>query len=564
MRKKLYFLSLLLLPACLFAQYNLKENNVWAFGQRAGLDFKAGSPVAIKTEMNTTESCASICDKDGKLLFYTTGDTVWNKNHEVMPHGGLVLNNKQPAAFYNSLSTTQGALIVPVLDNPSQYYLFSLQDAAPFFTFQDIFAGRLYYSRIDMSLDNGNGDVVSDQKAIPLDSGLSEKMIAIPGDDCNIWVLVHGNSNNIFKAYEINAAGINPVPVESTIGNLSGYLAYGLGALKIAPNRRKLGAVSFSPIDLTASGSELYDFDPATGKVSNCITLNSGTLQYGASFSPDNSKFYTMTSSDAEPFACLWQFDLSLPTAADIINSKQPLDTFYTLNAFLGFSMRLAPDGKIYFGGHPDNQSIEPDTIFQIEFPDQAGLSCNPHYALSLLEGTSNSFGSLPGEYLQPQQDVVSARIDTTLTAATPLKLAIEGNYFTYLWNDGSTDSTKTITEPGTYWVTYTNYCIKRTDTFEVGWPVSIAALTAAESPITVSPNPASDFITVNISTQQQVNGTVQIIDASGRVVWEQPLSNNNQTFSLSALSNGLYTLQYHHKDKSARKAVTNLIINNQ
>lgn len=37
--------------------------------------------------MESFEACASISDSAGNLLFYTNGEKVWNKNHEVMPNG---------------------------------------------------------------------------------------------------------------------------------------------------------------------------------------------------------------------------------------------------------------------------------------------------------------------------------------------------------------------------------------------------------------------------------------------------------------------------------------------
>src|SRR6202012_5882764 len=125
---------------------------------------------------------------------------VWNRNNQMMPNGGGLI------APYEALSATQGALIVPVLSNPNQYYVFSLEEGS--FGGLDIFAGRLYYCIVDMTLDGGLGDVVAGQKEIPVDSILSEKMIAVQGDNCDIWLLVHDNINNNFKAYDITSEGI--------------------------------------------------------------------------------------------------------------------------------------------------------------------------------------------------------------------------------------------------------------------------------------------------------------------------------------------------------------------
>src|SRR5690606_32165637 len=114
---------------------------------------------------------------------------------------------------YPSVSTSQSAVAVQFFDDPSKYYLFSLSDAniAPHYS-------RLSYSIIDMDLDNGLGDVVAGGKTLVMDSMLSEKMIAVPGNRCNVWLLVHAYYSNTFKAYEITSNGVQLNPVISATG----------------------------------------------------------------------------------------------------------------------------------------------------------------------------------------------------------------------------------------------------------------------------------------------------------------------------------------------------------
>ena len=74
-----------------FAQ---KETSVWYFGDNAGLDFKSGSPVALLDgALATREGCATICDNNGGILFYTEGTKVWNKNHQIMDNGTGLLGD---------------------------------------------------------------------------------------------------------------------------------------------------------------------------------------------------------------------------------------------------------------------------------------------------------------------------------------------------------------------------------------------------------------------------------------------------------------------------------------
>ena len=76
----------------------------WYFGNRAGVNFSSGAPVALTNgQIVTTEGCATISDATGNLLFYTDGVSVWNRNHAVMANG---------AGLFGHASSTQSAIIV--------------------------------------------------------------------------------------------------------------------------------------------------------------------------------------------------------------------------------------------------------------------------------------------------------------------------------------------------------------------------------------------------------------------------------------------------------------------
>src|SRR5690606_21526872 len=138
----------------------------------------------------------------GDRRFYSDGRTVRDRWHNIMPNGmGITGNNG---------STTQGACIVPLPGGPDKYLLFSLE--------YENDPGRLYYSEIDLSLNGGLGDVVATRKNIQLDSNLSEAMVAIPGDNCDIWLIVHTRTEPVFKAYRITAGGLSTTPVISNTG----------------------------------------------------------------------------------------------------------------------------------------------------------------------------------------------------------------------------------------------------------------------------------------------------------------------------------------------------------
>ena len=165
-----------------------REAGIWYFGIEAGIDFNSGSPVPLTNgKLITKEGCSTISDKDGKLLFYTDGSTVWNAKHNIMPNG---------TGLFGHLSSTQSAIIVPNPSNPSIYYVFTVdephhqnawafpdQGPADFNGFStteyndsftsvpegdDGFNNGLNYSLVDMTLNNGMGDIDIVEKNIQL------------------------------------------------------------------------------------------------------------------------------------------------------------------------------------------------------------------------------------------------------------------------------------------------------------------------------------------------------------------------------------------------------------
>src|SRR5690606_24097100 len=81
-----------------FAYGQAKGDYIWLGGYQinpgAGLkgyemnfDEKNVEAKQIEFSLGFSGNNTSICDEDGKLLFYTNGCAVMNRNHEVMPNG---------------------------------------------------------------------------------------------------------------------------------------------------------------------------------------------------------------------------------------------------------------------------------------------------------------------------------------------------------------------------------------------------------------------------------------------------------------------------------------------
>ncbi len=417
-----------------FSQYS----NIWAFGINAGIDFNTDPPVAITTRINTSEGTASVCNANGQLLFYTDGTTVWDRNHNIMDNG----SDLHGLGTDITSSTTQGTLIVPIPGDTRRYYIFSLG------SFESGFLGRLYYSEVDMNLNNGIGSV--SRKGNLLDSSLTEHMTAVSGNNCNVWLLMASRSN-VFKAYSIDINGIAPPVISPRIPGGGGGSWNGvLGSLDVSPDRNKAAIAQGLNV-------ALYDFNTDRGTLTNPLMLyeNADSYYYGICFSPDNSKLYA--ANEAE----LHQFDLRSRDTAAIKASRQ------VIAAVSYPGLKRGPDGKIYCA-HSGSGSLD-----VINKPNLAGTACQfVVNGFPLLGGTRSTRG-LPNSTILVALEKNTTTLTDTIRCADSFTLAATDTARkNYLWQDGSLEKTLTIDTSGTYWVTYQNVtgniCEEYIDTFHI------------------------------------------------------------------------------------------------
>src|SRR5690606_13905527 len=94
-----------------------KEANIWYFGHKAGLDFNFTPPRALTNGLTTGVygGYASVCDSNGNLLFYTSPDSILDRNHQKMP-------NSPVRGGGAGIST---AVVVPWPSNPGKYLFFN-------------------------------------------------------------------------------------------------------------------------------------------------------------------------------------------------------------------------------------------------------------------------------------------------------------------------------------------------------------------------------------------------------------------------------------------------------
>lgn len=357
MKKYILTYGLVLCTFFLFAQ---KQTNIWYFGTKAGLDFNNVPPLVLRDgKASSFEGSSSICDNNGKLLFYTNGQVIMNRQHMLMKNGGALGGHQ---------SSTNNTLIVPLPGNDSIYYVFTtgaaLQETHQF-----------QYNIVNIKGDGGLGEVIAGN--ILIEDVIFEKLAGVT--HCNkrdVWIVIHKWDSDEYHSYLLTAAGLNPVPVVSRTGLvITGFENNEIGTLKFSSKGTKLAAVHSFDNDVV----ELMDFDNTTGQITNPITFKPNATPhtpsfigiYGAEFSPNGNLLYVSANNSVAEPCVLYQFDITSNNAAAILATKQTISK--TVPWFAG-ALQLAPDLKIYMAMWKDT------SVSVIENPDVPGPGCNFSY----------------------------------------------------------------------------------------------------------------------------------------------------------------------------------------
>jgi len=309
--------------------------------------------------------------------------------------------------------------------------------------------------------------------------------------------------------------------------------------MKASPNGHKIVTSNFL---LGNYGCETYDFDPATGMVSNPAVLDSIPQGISACFSPDNSKLYYF--SFAGGTGAMYQYNLSLSTTAAIMASRTLIDTLLDAGTSV-YDAKIAPDGKIYVKMPYSAAGALHDTIGRIGSPNLAGTACA--YTRAALVSSQTILlgnGDLPNDFVKPLQDTTFISTSTNLTTNSTVLLQGPSGYYSYQWNTGDTTASYTATAPGTYWVVSSNYCNRRTDTFIVGPRLSVTNVSVTETGVTVYPNPAASEVTITVSGMSD-RGMISITDVLGKTVLTAPARSNTIHLNTAAFAAGIYTITY-------------------
>lgn len=377
-----YFYVIILLLFFLSLNAQNKRDYIWLLAddhksdeegiQALKIDFNEDDPQFIinNNGIEFDQNNASICDEEGRLLFYTNGCAVSNANHNVMPNGWDI----NTGDFFDLLwggdcgNGYPGQQDITILPNPassSQYFIIHKPTEYIPGGNPSLFIDKMLYTLIDLELNNGLGDVVEKNIAFYQGRILSSYLTSIAHSNRNDWWIIQPKEKgNCFLQFLLNEQGF--VIIDSTcISPEFTFYSSASGDAKFSPDGKTYAY--YNAYDQLF----LFDFDRTSGKLDNLrqfrIPVDTTFVTFSSiEFSPD-SRFLYFSVTDS-----LWQLDLNEEYLEDGLEFIDSYDGYMDPFPTIFFLSTLAPNCKIYI--RPGSSSYSMHVINQ---PNKKGKECN-------------------------------------------------------------------------------------------------------------------------------------------------------------------------------------------
>ncbi|MCB9048206.1 MAG: PKD domain-containing protein [Lewinellaceae bacterium] len=530
------------------------------------LDFRTEPPTisGYDLDMNFWRTNANISSTDGSLWAYTNGMELRNYLNDTLATG-LGPSEYSVHIGNEGYPTQQGAIFLPKPGSGSIVYLLHEdREWAPAGYISNSWAQNLYYTEIDMSANNGQGQVIEKNALLIQDTLEKGSLTAIRHANGQDWWLLDPEANtNRYYTLLFGQQGIEDIHTQA----LGGLVLDGGGSAVFSPDGTR-----YARLTIVYAGGEadhclnIYDFDRCNGQLSNHIEIIfQGAAAGGEGIAiSENSRFLYVVG-----FLDIWQFDL---LAGDIAASRTLVaanDGFVSpANTTTPFhAAQLAPNGKIYV-----NCSSNANYFHIIHAPNQKGLACNveqhaleiptlnyqsipnfPYYGLGPLDGS-------PCDTLGIDNPPPQAAFSYVIEDSAAFQVAFyDGARFSpeswyWAFGDGQSSTERfpvhAYAEAGVYEVCLTAGNQAGSDTFcdTVRFVVS-GSLPVDDSvaAVRVFPNPVSDMVTLSAQGLPAGVREVELVlyDALGREVLRQSVPINNggilHRLDLTSIPSGVY-----------------------
>lgn len=360
-----HLLSFLLFLSILACQAQ-KEYYNWVFGNFASITFNTAPPTAFAgSKLTSIEACASISDKDGNLVLYTDGITVYDSSHSIIQNGSGLIGNT---------STAQGAFIYSI--DSLNYLIFHAESR---------YVGtpdhKMYYSKV--AYDTSLSGFRVTQKNILYQMYSTERFSAWKNSKTNVlWVIVPRADNDFIYSYLYENDTLIPKKLLKK-GFSSEVYNPDFGTSKISPSGKYYASVGKNEF-------ALYEFNPQNGQLSKEIIVRKDKKVftesfYGIAFSP-REKFIYLSHRGNVKTSTLYQCQLDSILSGAIFDSScvEIVSTNQAPNSF--GTLQLGPDGKLYIAKTPSRGYLH-----AIHHPDRNGILCGYDSLAVPLIGVGNA-----------------------------------------------------------------------------------------------------------------------------------------------------------------------------
>lgn len=314
---------------------------------------------------------ASISNKNGNLLFFTNGCAIYNRDYKIMPNGDSINAGIWFDKFWKHCSQgypgAQDVLFLPDPGNNNGYYLFH---KTIMYEPQKPTYRLLSHSYIDLSLGNGNGDLIFKNKIYNDNSVLSFYFTAINHQNKKDWWLIQPlKDDSIFLTFLLDSSGIHQFQNQNTHQFFDSERSSASGTAKFSPDGTKYAIYNYY------DQLHVYDFDRSSGILSNHQKIeiyppneiDRSQIRFNSVEWSPNGRFIYCASYLKLHQVDTWENNIQ-DGVRHIADYDGTLDPFP--NEF--FLMAQAPDCKIYMT--PKNGSF---SIHVINKPDELGTACD-------------------------------------------------------------------------------------------------------------------------------------------------------------------------------------------
>ena len=496
-------------------------------------------------------------DSFGNYLTQFQGEVILDKSYHIMKNGDSVWYSPEP--FSNNIlgyaddKIPQGGLFLMWPGSKDSLLLFYSSKGLVNGPGGESTIGcrHLQYALINLSGNNGLGQVIFRRKALIVDSLQHDRLIPVKhANGRDWWLPVFEHLSDRYYRVLIDPSGVHLMD-SASVGS---PFVESLGQAHFSQDGKRY-AVANAVSATYGNFLDLYDFDRCSGLFYNHRSFHyPGGLVTGCAFSPSGRYLYVNFQTT------LYQYDMESPNPDStkiLISGLVAPPPGETVQGYY-YQMQLAPDGKIYMSSTSTIRSLH-----VIHQPDEPGIACqfqayglplparnsfsvtySPNYRLGPLDGSpcdTLGLDNRPIAWFRFQRDTMDS-----LSVYFHDLSYYEPTSWSWDFGNGTTSTARhpvhTYASAGKYEVCLTVSNAHATNTF---CRTLFLGVSASEDPeiqerISVFPNPFHTQLAVAAGSNLR-HGIFYLYDLSGRLVQQMATLTGVREMETGDLAAGIY-----------------------